>query len=230
MILNLPMFRGIDRFLLAPVVSAAQLRHVRRAGVICRRGESLQGLLALGYGRIKLSLRGADGKDRVFRIGEAGETFCDAAALLGRPCPLDAVALVDSLVIALPGDALWGLISTAPPFARAMVGILAGRALDFLAEVEHRTTLHGIERVAWYFESIAQPLEGSDAWLARLPAPKNVIASRLGMKKETLSRLLRELSDAQVISVDRREITILDHERLVGIAHPTKRRTHAPYA
>ena len=46
-----------------------------------------------------------------------------------------------------------------------------------------------------------------------------MIAARLGVTKETFSRLLRELGQRKVVSVARREITLLDRERLADIAH-----------
>jgi CRP-like cAMP-binding protein len=47
---------------------------------------------------------------------------------------------------------------------------------------------------------------------------KTVVAARLGVKKETLSRLLRELADDGVIAVAQRNIAILDRARLAQVA------------
>jgi CRP-like cAMP-binding protein len=46
---------------------------------------------------------------------------------------------------------------------------------------------------------------------------KTVVAALVGVKKETLSRLLRDLSERRLIEVSRRDITILDREQLAGI-------------
>ena len=50
--------------------------------------------------------------------------------------------------------------------------------------------------------------------MARLPVSKTLLAARLDMKKETLSRLLRRLAADGLIKVSGREIAILDRERL----------------
>jgi CRP-like cAMP-binding protein len=52
-----------------------------------------------------------------------------------------------------------------------------------------------------------------------LPLSKTVIAARLGMKKETLSRLLHQFAADGIIDVRRREIAILDRRRLGAAAH-----------
>jgi len=59
--------------------------------------------------------------------------------------------------------------------------------------------------------------------VVRLPATKTVIAARLGVTKETFSRLLRELGAMGLIQVRKREITLLDASRLGEVAHG-----HAP--
>jgi CRP-like cAMP-binding protein len=47
-----------------------------------------------------------------------------------------------------------------------------------------------------------------------LPTSKQVIASRLNLTPETLSRILHELAEAQLIRVHGRQITIIDLARL----------------
>ena len=48
----------------------------------------------------------------------------------------------------------------------------------------------------------------------RLPATKTTVAARLGVKKETLSRMLRQLAAGGVVQVAGREIAILDRAAL----------------
>jgi len=47
-----------------------------------------------------------------------------------------------------------------------------------------------------------------------LPAPKQVIASRLNLTPETLSRIFHELSMANLIAVKGKKITVNDIQRL----------------
>jgi CRP-like cAMP-binding protein len=52
----------------------------------------------------------------------------------------------------------------------------------------------------------------------RLPVSKTLVAARLGITKETLSRLLRSLAERRLIEVSQREIAILDREALSEMA------------
>ena len=51
-----------------------------------------------------------------------------------------------------------------------------------------------------------------------LDVPKRLIASQLAIQPETLSRLLRKLSDAEIIQVDQKQLTLLDKRRLYDLA------------
>jgi Mn-dependent DtxR family transcriptional regulator len=60
----------------------------------------------------------------------------------------------------------------------------------------------------------------------RLPATKTVIAARLGVTKETFSRLLRELAQRGLVRIAKREITLLDRAELAQVAHSGRRHAH----
>ena len=53
-----------------------------------------------------------------------------------------------------------------------------------------------------------------DAVTVSLPVSKATLASRLSLTPEYFSRVLRELEDAKLIEVDRRDIRIPDVKRL----------------
>jgi len=56
----------------------------------------------------------------------------------------------------------------------------------------------------------------------QLPVSKTVVAALLGMKKETLSRLFRQFSSDGLIGMTRREIAILDPQRLAACASSSR--------
>ena len=84
-------------------------------------------------------------------------------------------------------------------------------------DVEASSLRGGLQRVAAYLDAHVE-LGEEDVPRVRLPTTKTVIASHLGVTKETFSRLLRELAQLGLIEVARREITLLDRARLGDIA------------
>jgi len=190
---------------------------VRRGDVIARRGARLPGVFALAYGFVKLVLRGAREEGRVLRVVAAGQTFSEATALLGRPAPYDVVAIVDCRLVVIPSAAIFSLMDCEPRVARGMVRLLAERSLMYVGEVESATMRRGTQRLASYLRSLAQPDEAK-VCVVHLPVSKSVVAARLGLHRETLSRLLRQFADDGLIAVSRRDIAILDPERLTEVA------------
>ncbi|HEY5638020.1 MAG TPA: Crp/Fnr family transcriptional regulator [Burkholderiales bacterium] len=214
---DLPMFRRIASEHLAELVASARTQHLRRGEVLQRRGERIPGLYAVVYGTLKLSLRGPNGEEKVLRLIGRAETLGEAALFLDKPVPVEVVALSDAMVVLIPGPPLLALLERAPTFARGLLASLCQRLHELVVDFES-TTLHGaLERVAGYLDSLAEPGDGPAKF--RLPASKTVIAARLGMTKETLSRLLRQLRQEALITVAGQEITLLDRARVEAIAH-----------
>jgi len=201
----------------AALARRARLQRAARGSCIMRRGESAAGLFTVARGAVKIALRGPDGAERVLAFVEPGGTFGESAALLGAAAAADAFALTDSLLAVIAPRPLAALMRDAR-FARGMAQLLARRLLRLMGEVEASALHAADERLAAYLLSLGKPAAGSEPWTARLPATKTLVAARLGIKKETLSRLFRELAGQGLISVARRDITLLDREGLATLA------------
>lgn len=216
---NTALFRGIGQRRISDIAARARALHFRRGGVVCEQGDCLPGLFAIGYGQVKLAFRGED-EERITRIAGPVETFGLAAAILGRPTPYAVVALEDSLVILVPAAAILQLVENDPRFARTVIVDLAERTMTLLGEVESGALHRGVQRLAAYLDALAGE-STNGACKVHLPTTKTVIAARLGIKKETLSRLLRGLVQKGLITVRQREVEILDRARLVTLARQT---------
>ena len=215
---NLPMFHDASRPQIATVASFSRIRHVRRGALLCRRGERMAGVIAVGYGILKLALRRSDGDEKVVRFLNANETFGECSVLLDRPCPVDVVALEESMIAEIPAAPLHRLMELDPRFSAKVVHSLAEKFLDLLANFESSTQQSALQRLAAYLGSIAEPNGNPGTWVSRLPVSKTAVAARLGITKETMSRLLRELANRGLIAVTQREIEVRDLPALSQIA------------
>lgn len=208
---------------ISPSQRAAVARHswilsARRGATLIGRDQPVAGVYALAYGSVKLALRSADHEERVLRLVSAGQTFGEAAALLGRHSRYEAQALVDSRLVVIPSAAIFSLLERAPRFAHNIVKRLAERTFELLAEVETATMRRGSQRLASYLDSLAEPANAAGSCAVQLPVSKTLVAARLGVKKGSLSRLFRRFADDGVITVSRRKISILDRGRLAEAA------------
>lgn len=224
---NAGLFAGVSPGGVAMVARHAGVIAALRGDALSRRGEPLPGVFVVGYGLVKLALRAPGSQERVLRIVSAGQSFGAAAALLGRVPRYEASALVDAKLVVVPSEAVLALMDRAPPFCRSVMRLLAERVLDLAAELEALSLHSGGRRLASYLGSLAEPVARNGGWAAQLPMSKTLIAARLGMKKETLSRLLRKLAAAGLIEVSRREITILDRDALARAWSPSSDRARS---
>jgi CRP-like cAMP-binding protein len=205
------MFRGYPRARVAELAAQARSTSVPRNAAPVRAGEPLPGLLVVLRGMLKVALPQGG---RVIALLAPGESFGEAGIALGRAPRLEVVALVESTVALLPREALLALLREDARLALRFARTLANEALSLIEALEANASRHGAQRLAAYLDSLARPGDPAAPCSVKLPASKTVIASLLGMKKETLSRLLRELSARQLIRVSGREIGILDRAGL----------------
>jgi CRP-like cAMP-binding protein len=207
---------GMSAAVAAKLEKASTAGSARRGELLARHGAPPPGVFALQSGTVKLSLRGADGEERVLRIVTAPDCFGEPTALLGKSCLYDAFALTEAKFFVIPSSAIFALADHDPRFAKRLLLALCERSYGILAELASATTQRGAQRLAGYLESLARQ-SGADGKV-HLPVSKTVVAALLGMKKETLSRLLHQFAVDGIIGVTRREISIMDRERLSAAA------------
>jgi CRP-like cAMP-binding protein len=189
-----------------------------RGSALVRLGERLPGVMAVAYGSVKLRIPVNGTRERVIRIVAAGESFAESAALLGQPAPFEPVALASCKLVVVPAAAIFSLIERDPRLARGVVLLLAERHLRLVETLHGNGPRRGLQRLASYLDSVAEPVAGNGQYRARLPGTKTLAAAQLGMSKETLSRLLRSLAARGVLRLSRREIAILDRAALSALA------------
>lgn len=214
---NLPLMEGVSRNVVRQLSTQSTVLTATRGEVVLSRGAVVRGVYAIAYGSVKKRLRHPSGSELVLALLGPGDTFAEVPALLARPSGLDAVALDDSMLVMINAACISAQTERDPRLARNVANTLARRLQAMLSEVERRM-LPSQQRLAAYLDSIAAPAGTPGAWVARLPVSKTLLAARLDIKKETLSRLLRQLAEDRVISVSRRVITVIDRERLASLA------------
>lgn len=197
-----------------------QLERVARraARVNLAEGESLfeQGDRADRFylvreGQIKLFRLSPAGNEKIIEIIMPGSTFAEALMFLERPhYPVGAQALTEAVVISVDSrdfaDMLRGSVET----CFLLLGDMSQRLRGLLREIDELSLHSASCRVAAYLLQVAP----ADSDSFELPVAKQVLASRLSIKPETLSRIVRQLSDAAIIKVTGSRIDILDRPAL----------------
>jgi len=197
----------------------ASVRNVAAGQPVFAEGALATTLVVLVCGDVALGLAGPGGAMRTERL-EHGPAWLDASsAWLGTAHVLDAIALTPVRVAELALGALQGLLDERPALGR--------RLLVSLAREVRRLTVHAHELMhkdaptrlaSWLAERcLAEPGAPNRA-VVQLAERKSDIASQLGMMPETMSRLMRTLSDQGVIEVEGYTVRVLDLQALRRLA------------
>ena len=103
------------------------------------------------------------------------------------------------------------VIENDQPLQAALNGGFSNAQLN---EIENLSLQNALHRLVNF---LLRELEANDGSMV-LDVPKRLIASQLAIQPETLSRLLRKLSDAGIIAVDQMHLKLLDKSRLYDLA------------
>ncbi len=197
---------------------------VQRVGRLARRihleeGRSLfeQGDVAERFylvlrGHIKLFRLSPDGNEKVIEVVAPGSTFAEALMFLDRPrYPVSAVALSDAELISVDARDFAGMLRESVDTCFLLLGDMSQRLRGLIREIDDLSLQSATCRVAGYLLKRAPP----DADTFELEVAKGVVASRLSVKPETFSRIIKSLSEQGLISVHGSRVEVLDR---VGLA------------
>lgn len=210
---NLPMFRQLAADQLSGIVSGTRVIRGGRGELLFNKGDSPTGFWVIMFGQVKLALSTTQGMEKVLQLFGPGQTFGEAVMFLERPYPVHAECLADTLLLHVPKQPIFDAISADPAFARRILGGLSFRLHELVTDVEAYSMRSAAQRLVGYLLNLCET-NGGESTQVSLPTSKHVVASRLNLTPETLSRILHVLADEDLIQVEGRSVTIRDVERL----------------
>ena len=188
---------------------------------IFREGDPFTAIAAVRAGTVKTFVTDADGGEQVLGFFLPGEVI-GLDAIAGTHYPCNAVAL-DTVMLCRFSFPRMATLATRLPGLQAQLFRLLSQ------DIGKATLLAGDhpadERLAAFLVSLSRryAARGFSATRLHLPMARGDIANYLRLAPETVSRVLRRFQDETIVVVERRELTIVDRERLEGLARPVLR-------
>ena len=211
---RLPLFDAVSDDELRRLAAATSEVRAVRGQLLFSKGDPCVGFHVVISGQIKLSFTAPNGAEKVVEIISPGQSFGEALMFANKPYVVDAQALRDSRLLHISKRVGLELIREDTDFACRMIAGLSRWLHGVMTDLESYSLRSGVQRVIGYLLQ-AEPASGAkDSFPVVLPTSKHIIASRLNLTPEYLSRVLHDLTAAGLISVDGRTVTILDVERL----------------
>lgn len=98
---EVPLFEGVPEDSVVQVADGSLLREVKPERLVFRAGEEAQALYVVRSGALEVSVRDADGRQRVARLGP-GDVFGEAALLADRSHGSEVKALEPCELLVIP--------------------------------------------------------------------------------------------------------------------------------
>ncbi|MBS4098375.1 MAG: Crp/Fnr family transcriptional regulator [Sulfuricella sp.] len=193
------LFEQLNQLELKRVMDHSTLLHVPSGKTLFSQGDACHHFYMVHSGMMKLFRISPDGSEKIMELVAPGYTFAEAVMFVGK-YPVHAVALEDSQLVAFDcKDFRAQLHDNIEMCFRLMAG-MSRRMHGLIVEIDQLTLHSGTERLARYLLDQI-PADAKGAANVHLPVPKQVIASRLGFKPETFSRVLAKLRQDGLIEV-----------------------------
>ncbi|MBP9714381.1 MAG: Crp/Fnr family transcriptional regulator [Sterolibacterium sp.] len=216
---HLPLFLELVPEQLAHIASHTREKRLQKGEMLFQKGDAPRGFYVIVFGQIKLAFPSSQGNEKVINILGTRQSFGEAAMFMDRPYPVYAEALADTLLLHIARHAVNDLLAADPSFARRMLAGLSMRLHALVQDVESYSLRSTTQRVIGFLLQHGETEEKTgneqrNEITIALPTSKQVIASRLSLTPETLSRVFHELANSGLITVHGKDITIHDMTRL----------------
>ncbi|MEZ5817118.1 MAG: cyclic nucleotide-binding domain-containing protein [Hyphomicrobiaceae bacterium] len=214
---KLRIFDGVGEKHLLDMLRPAFLQRFPAGVELVREGDPADFLHVVVEGKVEVFSAYRDRETTVSVLGP-GQCFIMAAVVLDRVYLKSARSLTPARILLLPADVVRRVFSDDAAFARCLASDLAASYRMLVKELKNQKLRTGLERLANWLLAHREEMGGANRF--ELPFEKKVLASRLGMAPEVLSRTFASLV-AYKVKVKGAVIEIGDVPALTKLARPT---------
>jgi len=171
---------------------------LEKGQVLFQHGDPADAFFIVLDGWIKLYRLNSEGEETVVHLFKTAESFAEGAMFSGGVYPVSAEAATSARVQAIPAAAVRKAIEQDPGVAFAMLGATSRHLHQLVDQIEQLKRSNGPQRIAEFLIELCPADRGEVR--VDLPFEKVLIAARLGMTPESLSRGLAKLRPLGVAS------------------------------
>ncbi len=207
---HVALFEALDKSQLEGVITACRKVTLVAKATLFERGTHADYFYLLHSGQIKLFSLSAVGDEKVMEIIYPSQTFAEAVMFMPKQFyPVSAQAINDSELYCFDMRLFRELLDNSKETCFRLLNIM-GKHLHYRVNEIENLSLHNAtyRLVVYLLEQL--PVDANTLSEIHLKTPKNIIAARLSIKPETLSRILLNLSRQDLIQVNGNDISLLN--------------------
>lgn len=210
-----PMFSALPAGALHALLDQSELQIRPRHSMLFEQDQAATAFFLMLDGWTKLFRMTVGGEEAVVGVFTRGDCLAEAPCLSGGHYPVSGETVTESRLLIIPARRIIEHIRSNPELGLAMLASTSlhlRRLVDQIEELKART---GPQRLAEFLIGLAPVARGSCT--IALPYEKLLIAGRLGMKPESLSRAFQRLRSVGV-RINQNVIAVGDVARLAEFA------------
>ncbi len=178
------------------ILASAHERCLDRGATIFLQGDPAAAVYMVVDGWVKLYRVAPNGSEAVVSVFTRGDSFGEAVAFTGGIYPVSAEAASDVVLVRIETAEILRLLERQPGLAVSLLAATFAHLHRLVGQIEQLKARNGAQRVAEFL--LEQVTEEAGACKIMLPYDKVLIAGRLGMKPESLSRAFARLREKGV--------------------------------
>lgn len=188
------------------VMATARVRDIERGTTIFLQGERAAAIYVVIEGWVKLYRIAPNGAEAVVGVFTRGHSFGEAVAFTQDNYPVSAECATDCRLVRIETEAILRMVREHPEMSLSLIAATFAHLHRLVAQIEQLKAQTGAQRVAEFLLELAPCGEGRCE--VTLPYDKVLIAGRLGMKPESLSRAFAKLRE-QGVQI-RQNVAVID--------------------
>jgi CRP-like cAMP-binding protein len=186
-----PLFAGLSEGSLAAMLEDATILRCGRDEVLFTQGDGATGFFVVLEGWVKLYRITSGGEQAVVGVFTRGESFGEAVCFSNADYPVSGEAVTECRLLMVSARGLEERIRRTPEIGLAMLASTSQHLHQLVRQIEELKAQTGAQRLAEFLVALA-PVDRGPCTIV-LPYEKALIAGRLGMKPESLSRAFQRM-------------------------------------
>ncbi len=185
------LFAGVDDETLSRLLADARIESLQDGDALFRQGDRVTDVSFVVSGYVKLMRIARSGRQTLIGIRSDGELISEVPAGADEIHSVSAESVGAAKALKLPAPRVARQLKESPSLCAAVLRDSKERIARLVGEIESLKSQNADQRLAHFLLALCPPDE--DRCRFRLPYDKRLIAARLGVKQETLSRAFAKL-------------------------------------
>ena len=217
---KLSLFEHLTETELRLVGELARTRSLDEGMFFFIQGDPADALFVLKQGRVKLIQNSADGQQILLRVIGPWSLFAIVALVENGTYPISAQVVEPSLAFYWPRPVLMDLVKAIPSFALTAMRLMSERVQEYQDRIRELSTERVERRVARALLRLASQSgrKVAEGVLIDLPLSRQDLAEMTGTTLYTVSRILSQWEQHELVVTGRQKVIIRFPHGLVRIA------------